>query len=119
MTFADLILLGLFGCACYFMGKVSMAHAIVKEALNEIEQDSDNEASAKPGELFVEKVNGCYYAYVNQTFVGQATTFNELFTAMKKRKGIGSFTVRSDLDTLDPTEQDSMVKALSDVYGAK
>lgn len=121
MTFADIILLLLFGVVCYVFGKISMAHTIVKKILEETDDESQpkDNSTLLNGELFVEKVNGCYYAYVDQAFVGQATTFNDLFTAIKQREGIGAFTVKTDLDTLNAEERDSMIKALTDVFGVK
>jgi len=122
MTIADLILIGLFGAACYFFGKVSMANSIVKELLKEAEDEntSENKPASNIGKLFVEKVNGCYYAYVDQEFVGQAANFTDLFTNIKNRKGNNSFTVSTDgLDTLSSAEQDSMIKAITEVFGSK
>ena len=121
MTFVDLILLALFGFGCYFAGKVSMAHQIVKEVLEQVEEDVENKQSTlNNGDLVVEKVNGCYYAYVGQAFVGQACTFDELFQVMKQNKRIGTFTIKTaNLTTLSREEQLVLAKSFKENFDIK
>lgn len=120
MTIVDFILLAAFGFICYYIGKARMLHDIVNEAVafgQEEAKDAKN-ALLTSGELFIEKINDCYYAYVEQIFVEQATTFDELFAKLKQNKLIGTFTVKEELDTLSTDEQVSMARALKSTFDA-
>lgn len=120
MTIVDFILLAVFGFVCYYVGKARMLHDIVNEvvALSKEETKDAKDVLLTSGELFIEKINDCYYAYVEQVFVEQASTFDELFAKLKQNKHIGTFTVKKELATLSTDEQVSMARALKSTFDA-
>jgi hypothetical protein len=115
MNIDDFILLIVFGCACYYVGKARGVYDIITQAVS-LSQDNDKNTQLNSGELFIEKINDCYYAYVEQEFVEQATTFDELFVKLKQNKFIGTFTVKAELDTLSTDERAAMIRALKSTF---
>lgn len=111
----DILLLVLFGIGCYFLGRASMLRTVVKmvaeEAGNELEQKVDNE----PGNLFVEKINDIYYAYVGQRFAGQSADLNELFNNMKNIYKIETFKI-THIEGISKEEGTKMAEAIAKIY---
>lgn len=119
MTLGDIILLISFGLACFFFGRASMMHTIIKAVVEEAENEKSVIAgTGDPGELTIEKINNIYYAYVGPDFAGQADNFDELIANMAKHKKFGKFKI-TGAKNLDAEEQKALAQALQKNYNLK
>lgn len=117
MTIGDIVLLLVFGAVCYFVGRASMMHTIVKAVMQESELDP-TEPNEKLGSLMVEKINNVYYAYVGQKFAGQSDTIDELVRNMKHVYKIESFKI-THIEGISKEESRKMAEAIANTYNVK
>lgn len=119
MTLGDIILFVSFGLACFFFGRASMMHTIIRA----VTEEAENEKSAiigtgDPGELTIEKINNVYYAYVGPDFAGQADNFDDLISNMGKDRRFGKFKI-AGAKNLSADEQNDLAQALQKNYNLK
>ena len=114
MTVGDIILLVSFGLACFFFGRASMMHTIIKAVKEEVENESVTE-SVDSKELSIEKINDVYYAYIGADFAGQATNFDDLVANMVKDKRFSRFKING-IKNLSADEQKDLAQALHKNY---
>ena len=110
MSLIDFILLVIFGLSCYFVGRVSMVHSLFNTNIENI--DTQDPAI---GDLFVEKINDTYYAYVGQKFVGQSINLDDLFHNMKEIHKIVTFHVNT-IDGLSQAENNLVIQSIEKWY---
>lgn len=115
MTLGDILLFVSFGLACYFLGRASMMHTIIRAVVEEAGEELKEKESTELGALNVEKINNVYYAYVGGDFAGQADNFEDLVSNMKKDKRFQKFKI-TGIDTLTKEEQADLAQALHKNY---
>ena len=106
------------GIGCFFLGRASMMHTIIKAVIEEAENENPIKGTGEPGVLKIEKINNVYYAYVGADFAGQASTFDELMANMKADKRFGKFKVNG-IEGLTQEEQTELSRAINKNYNLK
>lgn len=118
MNLDDIILFVSFGAACFFLGRASMMHTIIKAVTEEAEKEKSLNTNGNSGELTVEKIDNMYYAYVGTDFAGQADNFDDLISNMVKDHRFSKVKVNSAND-LSAEEQQALIQALKKNYNQK
>ncbi len=108
----------LWGVGCYFLGRISMMHTIIRAVVEEAENESPIKGDGEPGVLKIEKINNIYYAYVGPDFAGQSANIDELISNMKADKRFAKFKV-SGIEGLSQEEQTALAQAISKNYHLK
>ena len=67
------------------------------------------------GNLFIEKINNTYYAYVEDKFVGQSNDLDELFQNMKNVHNIKTFNI-DKINGLTQDEYNLVIQAIEKCY---
>jgi len=116
MDSLDILLLILYGFICYVVGRVSMMNSIVDAVITEAEETRTEESNSD--DLFVEKIDNMYYAYVGKQFVGQNSNLGELFDNMKNIYKVESFKV-NDIDGLTKEDHRKIAEAIAKNYDLK
>ena len=111
----EILLWILFGVACYFLGRASMLRTVVKMVAEEAQDEVEQKVNNEPGDLFVEKINNIYYAYVGQKFAGQSSDLNELFDNMKTVYKINTFKI-THIEGISKDEGQQMAEAIAKIY---
>ena len=112
----DILLLILYGVICYAVGRVSMMNSIVNAVITEAEQTHTGESNSE--DLFVEKIDDMYYAYIGGQFVGQNSNLGELFHNMKSIYKVETFKVKN-IDGLTKEDHRKIAEAISKNYDLK
>lgn len=120
MTTDDVnLLIGIGFCIiCFFLGRASMMHTILKAVSEEAEKEKSLSTNSSSKELTVEKIDNMYYAYVGTDFAGQADNFDDLISNMVKDHRFSKVKVNSTTD-LSAEEQQALIQALKKNYNQK
>jgi len=117
MDFVDILLLIVYGFVCYIIGRASMMNSIVNAVIDEAEEEQAAEES-KVEDLFVEKIDNMYYAYIGKQFVGQNSDLMALFDNMKNIYKVESFKVKN-IDGLTKEDHTKIAEAIAKNYNIK
>ena len=110
MTITDIVLLIIFGIVCFCSGKAYMLYSIEKTSVKNVDYQEHT-----IGNLFLEKVDSIYYAYIENKFVGQSANLDELFLNMKDIHNITTF----NIDTISGLTQDDynlVIQSIEKMY---
>lgn len=118
MDSIDILLLIIYGFICYAVGRVSMMTSIVNAVINEAEEEQTRTDESNLEDLFVEKIDNMYYAYVGKQFVGQNSDLAELFHNMKNIYKVETFKVKN-IDGLTKEDHRKIAEAIAKNYNLK
>lgn len=120
MTLDDFILLALFGAICYGVGRVHAMYTIVKTVMDLAEETPEpkTESADELAALNIQKHHGTYYAYMDEHFVAQSGSLQDLVSDMKNKQNITSFKV-TYIEELDSAERVALAEAIHNTYQIK
>lgn len=120
MNLLDIVFLLVYGFACYIAGRVTMMNNIVKAVTEEVEAEQGEleVMDSNINDLFVEKIDDVYYAYVGTQFVGQNNNIEDLFQNMKKIYKVETFRVKN-IDGLSKEDHRKIAEAIANNYNLK
>jgi hypothetical protein len=114
----DILLLVIYGVICYAVGRVSMMNSIVNAVITEAGEEQSRGNKSNSEDLFVEKIDDMYYAYIGGQFVGQNSNLGELFHNMKSIYKVETFKVKN-IDGLTKEDHRKIAEAISKNYDLK
>jgi hypothetical protein len=114
----DILLLVIYGFICYAIGRASMMNSIVNAVINEAKEEKTQTDESNLEDLFVEKIDNMYYAYIGGQFVGQNSDLVELFRNMKSIYKVESFKVKN-IDGLTKEDHRKIAEAIAKNYDLK
>jgi hypothetical protein len=117
MDFVDFLILLAYGFVCYVIGRASMMKSIVNAVAAEAEEEQAATESTVE-DLFVEKIDNMYYAYIGKQFVGQNSDLMMLFHNMKNIYKVESFKVKN-IDGLTKEDHQKIAEAIAKNYNVK
>ena len=103
--------------AAFKVGQWSILGELVSELKKHTAEDNDDSSEEK---IKIEKHHETYYAFgANDRFLGQGSTFDDLFTSIKKRFPNEDFRVDKHPEGLTHEESNKLIEGILNVFGKK